>query len=84
MAPVPSPWSHYALMGLPGAAGVHDLHVWTITSGMESLPAHLVVDGYPAEEVLRQARRLMNDRFGIGHITIQVEPEGFQERGSPI
>lgn len=65
-----------ALAGLPGVAGVHDLHVWTITSGREALSAHLVV----REEKVRQAmlpqiRKVLHDRFGIHHVTVQLETD---------
>lgn len=66
------------LAAVPGVQGVHDLHVWTITSGMDSLSAHLVVaDGRPDAEVLLEVRRLLAATFGIDHVTIQIEPEDF-------
>ncbi|MCZ7527666.1 MAG: cation diffusion facilitator family transporter [Acidimicrobiia bacterium] len=63
------------LAGLPGVVGVHDLHVWTLTSEMEVASAHLVVGG--ADEthaVLDRARAVLSDRYGIDHATLQVEP----------
>lgn len=67
-----------ALIGLPGIRGVHDLHVWSITSGREALSAHLTTDSTrPPEELLRSARATLHTRFGISHVTIQVEPMGF-------
>ncbi len=68
-----------AIAGLPGVRSVHDLHVWTITSGLESLSAHVVCEGRPSTEVLTEIRELMAQRFGIDHQTIQLEPEGFEE-----
>ncbi|HUP19944.1 MAG TPA: cation diffusion facilitator family transporter [Gemmatimonadota bacterium] len=61
---------------LPGVAGVHDLHVWTITSGYVALSAH-VVCAHDAESdmVLARVNRLLRERFRITHTTIQVEPE---------
>lgn len=63
---------------LPGVLSAHDLHVWTITSGMVALSAHVTV---PASRepgpLLAEIRRTLHDRFGIDHMTIQVEPEGF-------
>jgi len=54
--------------------------VWTITSGMDSLSAHVVVtDGHPAVPLLTEIRRLLASRFGIHHVTIQIEPEDFEE-----
>lgn len=64
-----------ALMGAPGVADVHDLHVWTLTSGMDVTSAHVVLDpGADTHGVLDRARGLLHDRFGVEHATIQVEP----------
>lgn len=64
------------LAGLPGVCGVHDLHVWTITSGMEALSAHLVVvEEASTTTLLRQVRSSLHDEFGIHHATVQIEPE---------
>jgi cobalt-zinc-cadmium efflux system protein len=66
-----------ALRAVPGVRAVHDLHVWTITSGMESVTAHLVLkDGLDAaagQEVLTVATRLLDERFGLDHATLQLE-----------
>jgi cobalt-zinc-cadmium efflux system protein len=70
-----------AIMSVNGVVGVHDLHVWTITSGLESLSAHVTVgDDLPAAGVLCSIRQALHDRFGIDHVTIQVEPDDFRER----
>lgn len=67
------------IISLPGVLAVHDLHVWTITSGMESLSAHLVVkDGTEGRTLLSHVRSTVHDRFGIDHITVQLEPEEFE------
>lgn len=64
------------LAGLPGVRGVHDLHVWTITSGMEALSAHLVVaEDASTPALLRLVQSSLHDRFGIHHATVQVEPK---------
>ena len=64
-----------ALQGVDGVIGVHDLHVWTLTSDMEVASAHLVV-GASADShgVLDRAREVLRDEYGIGHSTLQVEP----------
>ncbi|WP_426455220.1 cation diffusion facilitator family transporter [Paenibacillus sp. S-38] len=63
-----------ALEELDGVINVHDLHVWTITSGLDSLSCHLLMeDGRDSQELLQRAIRLIEDRFGIAHATIQVE-----------
>jgi cobalt-zinc-cadmium efflux system protein len=70
-----------ALVAQPGVVSVHDLHVWTITSGLVSLSCH--VHGAPdadAHELLGRLTHELRDRFGIYHATIQLEPEGFSER----
>jgi cobalt-zinc-cadmium efflux system protein len=69
-----------AILGVPEVRGVHDLHVWTITSGRESLSVHVVTeDGRPRRELLPEIRRRLHDRFGIHHVTIQVEAEGVSD-----
>lgn len=66
-----------AIQSTPGVSEVHDLHIWTITSGMESLSAHVVLaDGYEGAASLKTLRQVLHDRFAIDHITIQIEPAG--------
>ena len=56
--------------------GVHDLHVWTVTAGFETLAAHVVVDrGADRDLVRARVEMLLRDRFGIDHTTRQVEEE---------
>lgn len=63
------------LSAIPGVVGVHDLHLWTLTSGMDVATAHLVVgEGIDTHPVLDGARDLMKDVFGITHTTFQLEP----------
>jgi len=63
-----------AIATVNGVLEVHDLHVWTITSGMESLSAHVVTAAQAASDaVLGDVRTLLALRFGIRHVTIQVE-----------
>ncbi len=53
---------------------VHDLHVWTITSGMEALSVHIIhCDEVSQKELLQTVRRKLHDEFGIDHLTIQME-----------
>jgi cobalt-zinc-cadmium efflux system protein len=64
------------LAALPGIVDVHDLHVWTLTSEMEVASAHLMVrTGTDTHGVLDQARWLLQERYGLEHATLQVEPE---------
>src|SRR6266545_1583718 len=68
------------LMDLPCVLEVHDLHVWAITSGMESLSCHVVVeDGQSYCDALTEVRATLHGRFGIDHLTIQVEPVEMEE-----
>jgi cobalt-zinc-cadmium efflux system protein len=62
------------LAGIDGVASVHDLHIWTLSSGQVALSAHLDV-AYLADwgTILAQARARMKDHHGIGHITLQPE-----------
>lgn len=64
---------------------VHDLHIWTITSGLESLSAHVVVDDERSQQAtLKELRQLLSDRFGIDHVTLQIELPDFEEPSGPF
>ena len=64
------------LLGIAGVHQVHDLHVWTLTSGRYQLSVHLVVgDGCNMRAVIDAAQTQLRERFGIGHTTVQVDPE---------
>jgi cobalt-zinc-cadmium efflux system protein len=63
-----------ALRNIGTVIDVHDLHVWSITSGFVSLSAHIVVDERAdATGVLRSSERVLVERFGIHHTTIQID-----------
>ncbi|MEV4970925.1 cation diffusion facilitator family transporter [Streptomyces scopuliridis] len=69
------------MLALPGVADVHDLHVWTITSGMPVLSAHVVVDqdaldtvGH--EKMLHDLQGCLGHHFDVEHCTFQLEPRG--------
>jgi cobalt-zinc-cadmium efflux system protein len=72
-----------ALLEVPDVEAVHDLHVWTITSGMEALSCHVVVGGRDERrysgEILADVHDLLHQRFGLHHLTVQIEPRGFKE-----
>ncbi|MFQ5527311.1 MAG: cation diffusion facilitator family transporter [Thermoanaerobaculia bacterium] len=72
-----------AIRELPGVHSVHDLHVWTITSGMDTLSAHVVCEQTMAPELLARIRETLCQRFAIEHQTIQLEPRDFEEHQSP-
>jgi cobalt-zinc-cadmium efflux system protein len=64
----------HALAAHPGVREVHDLHVWTITSGFPALSAHVLVDpGADCHGLRLQLQRTLRDRFGLDHTTLQVE-----------
>ena len=63
-----------------GVQDVHDLHVWTITSGREALSAHVIHIGTISQaELLKELRTKLHDRFGVDHLTIQMETPDFED-----
>ncbi|MEP6921555.1 MAG: cation diffusion facilitator family transporter [bacterium] len=69
-----------AILQTEGVDNVHDLHVWTITSGREALSAH-VIHGYGISQpdLLKELRAKLHDRFGVDHLTIQMETPDFED-----
>jgi cobalt-zinc-cadmium efflux system protein len=62
------------LGSLPGITAVHDLHIWGMSTTETALTAHLVrPEGVPNDALLRRAQHELHERFGIGHVTLQVE-----------
>jgi cobalt-zinc-cadmium efflux system protein len=73
-----------AIRNLDGVLAVHDLHIWSITTGMPALSGHVIVpveDCSGSDEILTRIKVLLGERFSIHHTTIQVESESFQEIG---
>ncbi|PLR83543.1 cation transporter [Bacillus canaveralius] len=69
------------LLTIPNVNQVHDLHIWSITSGMPMLSCHIAIDADGVHDtVLLQAQSILHDEFGIEHSTLQVENE---ETGCP-
>jgi cobalt-zinc-cadmium efflux system protein len=65
---------HRSILGIGGVEEVHDLHVWTLTSGFFAMSGHVVIrDPARYKEILQAVHELMHDRFGISHVTVQVE-----------
>jgi cobalt-zinc-cadmium efflux system protein len=63
-----------ALAAEPGVVEVHDLHVWEVTSGFPALAAHVLVrPGDDCHAARRRLQRVAGDRFGIEHVTLQVD-----------
>lgn len=62
------------LAELPGVAGVHDLHIWAMSTTETALTVHLVIPaGFPGDAFLMQVNRELHDHFGIEHTTLQIE-----------
>ena len=63
-----------AIASTEGVVGVHDLHLWTITSGFPALSAHVLVEaGADCHAIRRELEVLLRERFGLSHTTLQVE-----------
>lgn len=76
-----------AIEAVEGVRAVHDLHVWTITSGIESASGHVVLaDDADYDRTLRHILTVLQEDFGIDHATIQCEPRALGDRAetSPI
>ncbi|HVQ91679.1 MAG TPA: cation diffusion facilitator family transporter [Mycobacteriales bacterium] len=75
------------ILGTPGVLSVHDLHAWTITSGMPVLSAHVVVDDSAYADcgaVLDRLGGCLTGHFDVAHSTFQLEPAGHSEHeGQP-
>jgi len=69
-----------AILATEGVTNVHDLHIWTITSGHEALSAH-VIHAYSISQpnLLKDLRTKLHDRFGVDHLTIQMETGDFED-----
>ena len=74
-----------AIACLPGVKDVHDIHLWSITSGMFAFSCHVAVadglDDAHRDTLLTSAKTLLHDRYGIDHSTIQIEGEAWPEIG---
>lgn len=68
------------ILATAGVSDVHDLHVWTITSGREALSAHVIhSEAISQAALLRELRTKLHDRFGVDHLTIQMETSDFED-----
>ncbi|MGW0699797.1 cation diffusion facilitator family transporter [Streptomyces sp. NPDC002867] len=77
------------MLALPGVEDVHDLHAWTITSGMPVLSAHVVVtqdvlDAVGYEKLLHELQGCIGDHFDVEHCTFQLEPVGHAEHEAKL
>jgi cobalt-zinc-cadmium efflux system protein len=68
-----------AIAAIGGVADVHDLHVWSLTSGVNALSVHVVAtDGNDVGGLLSRVGECASYRFRIAHVTVQVEPPGWK------
>jgi cobalt-zinc-cadmium efflux system protein len=64
-----------AILEIKGVTGVFDLHIWTITSGMNAISAHVVIiDRNRSGTILQEINAILDKKFNINHATIQIEP----------
>lgn len=70
------------LLSISGVKDVHHFHIWTITSGLHAMSAHVIVDDIPisrAGQILQEINEILKHRYGIVHTTLQVECDTCQE-----
>jgi cobalt-zinc-cadmium efflux system protein len=69
-----------AIREIPGVVSIHDLHVWTITSGLDSMSCHVVIaDMTKARETLLAVKETMKGKFNLTHTTIQIEDQALRD-----
>jgi cobalt-zinc-cadmium efflux system protein len=71
-----------AMRAEPGVESVHDLHLWSITSGFDAMSGHVRSNGRPSQEVLHDLQTMLRECFGIEHITLQVEAADHADDGA--
>ncbi len=74
------------ILEIRGVRGVHDLHVWTITSGLYALSGHLIVDPQSLEQgslIIAEVSNRLRGSFGIDHVTLQLEQQTFEKIQRP-
>jgi cobalt-zinc-cadmium efflux system protein len=72
-----------SIAGVPGVHQVHDLHIWSITSGMPALSGHVVAttDESGQDQLLNRVKQMLLERYHIEHTTLQVESPAYEEVG---
>jgi cobalt-zinc-cadmium efflux system protein len=64
------------MLSVDGVTGLCDLHIWSLTSQLDMLSAHVVVEDMGRnKEILEKLTKVINDKFGINHVTLQIEDE---------
>ncbi|ACB97224.1 cation diffusion facilitator family transporter [Beijerinckia indica] len=65
------------LLSLPGVQGLHDLHIWPVSTSETALTAHVLMPGgHPGDEFLMRTSAELRDHYRIGHVTLQIESDG--------
>jgi cobalt-zinc-cadmium efflux system protein len=75
---------HSRMLGVAGVTAVHDLHVWTVTSGMVAMSGHAIVPELASHPEVLEAIRVELARLGIAHVTIQLEVQHECEEPRPL
>ncbi len=75
------------MLAVPGVTALHDMHVWTITSGLVAMSSHVTVTQDPfrggcGSQVLDELQALLRDKYGVEHSTLQLEPPEHQDHES--
>lgn len=66
--------------GITGVRGVHDLHVWALTSGVNAMSVHVVCDdGVSRDDLLSRVHERVRSTFPISHMTVQLESKGWEQ-----
>lgn len=74
-----------SLLQINGVRDIHDLHIWTITSGLDSLSCHVLIeDDKDEQDVLQQAISIIEETFKIEHTTIQIEKSNLQHSETKV
>jgi cobalt-zinc-cadmium efflux system protein len=71
------------ILSLPEVHAVHDLHIWSITSGMHALSGHVVLrpGEHSTDDLLGRLQVILQEEFDIAHTTFQIETQAFEEIG---
>lgn len=69
-----------AIRSIPHVKDIHDLHIWSLTSNRNAMSGHIEVDGdftvKSSQEIIREIEKALEQKFRIGHVTIQLEDVG--------
>ncbi len=74
----------HELTRVPGVASVHDLHVWTLTSGRHAMTCHAVIESPNQRAILERMRAVSQEQFQVDHTTIQLEEEDLCQENHTI